>query len=289
MKTDVMFSVLLQAFFTQRLMNQKNASAHTIASYRDSFRLLLSFAQHSLHRAPTALQIQDVDAPFIVNFLEYLEKDRKNSPRTRNTRLAAVHSFFRYVALEEPRASAVAQRVLAIPGKRHKTKPVDFLTRAEVLSLLAAPDQSTWAGRRDRTLLLVAVQTGLRVSELIGLRCQDVVFGAGAHVRCFGKGRKERCTPLRKDAVVALRSWLHEHHPGPSAVLFPNAHGQPLSRDGVEFLLAKHVAAARLTCHSLQKKRVSPHVLRHYADPRTMPTRIAPGRFSGEFCFLRAA
>lgn len=263
MKTDAMLSVLLQAFFTERLMNQRNASAHTIASYRDTFRLLLSFAQHWLHRAPTALQIQDVDAPFIIHFLEYLEKDRQNSPSTRNTRLAAVHSFFRYVALQEPRASAVAQRVLAIPGKRHKTKPVDFLTRAEVACLLAAPDQNTWAGRRDRTLLLVAVQTGLRVSELIGLRCQDVVLGTGAHVRCFGKGRKERCTPLRKDAVAALRSWLHEYTPAPSAVLFPNACGQALSRDGVEFLLAKHVATAELTCHSLQRKRVSPHVLRH--------------------------
>lgn len=263
MKTDAMLSVSLQAFFMERLMNQKNASAHTIANYRDTFRLLLSFAQRSLRRAPSALQIQDIDAPFIISFLDYLERDRKNTPQTRNTRLAAVHSFFRYVALQEPGASAVAQRVLAIPGKRHKTKPVDFLSRAEVASILAAPDQSTWAGRRDRTLMLVAVQTGLRVSELIGLRSQDVALGAGAHVRCFGKGRKERCTPLRKDAVVALRSWLGEHNPTPSGVLFPNARGQRLSRDGVEFLLAKHVATARLTCHSLQKKRVSPHVLRH--------------------------
>jgi site-specific recombinase XerD len=263
MKTQPSFSALLQAYFTDRLVGQRNASPHTIASHRDTFRLLLGFAQKTLKKAPSALAIADWDAPFIGRFLAHVEKDRGNTPQTRNVRLAAIHSFFNYLALQEPSLGALAQRVLAIPGKRHKTKPVDFLTRDEISALLAAPDRSTWAGRRDRTLLLVAVQTGLRVSELIGLRCQDVVLGTGAHVRCLGKGRRERCTPLRTDAVAALRHWLPERNGQPSEVVFPNAQGAPLSRDGVEYLLAKHLAAARLTCPSLKNKRVSPHVLRH--------------------------
>jgi len=263
MKTQPSFSTLLQACFTDRLVGQRNASPHTIASHRDTFRLLLGFAQQALKKAPAALAISDLDAPFIGRFLAYVEKDRGNTPQTRNVRLAAIHSFFHYLALQEPSLGALAQRVLAIPGKRHKTKPVDFLTRDEIGALLAAPDQSTWAGRRDRTLLLVAAQTGLRASELIGLRCQDVVLTTGAHVRCLGKGRRERCTPLRKDAVAALRHWLPERNGQPSEVVFPNAQGSPLSRDGVEYLLAKHVAAARLACPSLKNKRVSPHVLRH--------------------------
>jgi len=263
MKTQPSFSALLQAYFTDRLVGQRNASPHTIASHRDTFRLLLGFAQQALKKAPPALAITDLDAPFIGRFLAHVEKDRGNTPQTRNVRLAAIHSFFNYLALQEPSLGALAQRVLAIPGKRHKTKPVDFLTRAEIDTLVAAPDQSAWAGRRDRTLLLVAVQTGLRVSELIGRRCQDVVLGTGAHVRCLGKGRRERCTPLRKDAVAALRRWLPERNGQSSEGVFPNAQGSPLSRDGVEYLLAKHLAAARLACPSLKNKRVSPHVLRH--------------------------
>jgi site-specific recombinase XerD len=204
-----------------------------------------------------------VDAPFIGRFLDHLEKDRDNTPSSRNIRLAAIHSFFKYVAFQEPSLGLLAQRVLAIPCKRHKTKPIDFLTRPEIDTLLAAPDQGTWLGRRDHTLLLVAVQTGLRASELIGLRCQDVILGRGAHVRCTGKGRKERCTPLRKDAVAALRAWMRERDGQPSEVLFPSAQGQPLSHDGLAYLLSKHVAKARMTCPSLEKKRVTPHVLRH--------------------------
>jgi site-specific recombinase XerD len=177
--------------------------------------------------------------------------------------LAAIHSFFHYVALEEPGLGAVAQRVLAIPSKRFAKNPVDFLDRAETEALLAAPDQSTWSGRRDRAWILVAVQTGLRVSELIHLRCQDVVTAPGPHVRCTGKGRKTRCVPLRKDTLKALRDWLKERGGEPSDVLFPNARGQALSRDGVEYLLAKHLVTAQRTCPSLQRKRVSAHVLRH--------------------------
>jgi len=265
MKTERSFAALLQAYFTERLVGQRNASPHTIASHRDTFRLLLGFAQKALKKAPAALAPSDLDAPFIGRFLHHVEKDRGNKPQTRNIRLAAIHSFFHYVALEEPSLGALAQRVLAVPSKRHKTRPVDFLTRDEIDALVAVPDQSTWAGRRDRTLLLVAAQTGLRASELIGLRCQDVMLGTGAHVRCLGKGRKERCTPLRKDAVAALRHWLPERNGQPSDVVFPNARGSDLSRDGLEYLLAKHLATARLTCPSLKAKRVSPHVLRHSA------------------------
>jgi site-specific recombinase XerD len=265
MKTEPSFAALLQAYFTDRLVGQRNASPHTIASHRDTFRLLLGFAQKVLQKAPADLALSDLDAPFIGRFLDHVEKDRGNKPQTRNIRLAAIHSFFHYVALQEPSLGALVQRVLAIPSKRHKTKPVGFLTRDEVDALVAAPDQSTWAGRRDRTLLLVAAQTGLRASELIGLRCQDVVLGTGTHVRCLGKGRKERCTPLRKDAAAALRHWLPERNGQPADVVFPNAQGSALSRDGLEYLLAKHLATARLTCPSLKTKRVSPHVLRHSA------------------------
>jgi len=265
MKTESTFATLLQAYFTERLVRQRNASPNTIASHRDTFRLLLGFAQESLKKAPAALVVADLDAPFIGRFLNYVEQERGNTAQTRNVRLAAIHSFFKYLAFQEPSLNALAQRVSAIPAKRHKTKPVDFLTRAEIDTVVAAPDQSTWAGRRDRTLLLVAVQTGLRASELIGLRCQDVVLGTGAHVRCLGKGRKERCTPLRKDAVAALRCWLVERNGQPSDVVFPNARGSALSRDGLEYLLTKHMVTARLRCSSLKSKRVSPHVLRHSA------------------------
>ena len=216
MKTEPNFAALLQAYFTDRLMAQRSASPHTIASHRDTFRLLLEFAQRSLKKAPTMLAVGDLDASFIGRFLDHVEKNRGNTPQTRNVRLAAIHSFFNYVALQEPSLCVLAQRILAIPGKRHKTKPIDFLTRDEIDALVSAPDQSSWSGRRDRTLLLVAVQTGLRVSELIGLRCEDVVLGVGAHVRCLGKGRKLRCTPLRSDAISALRIWLREHKGQPS-------------------------------------------------------------------------
>ncbi len=263
MKTHPNFSALLQAYFTDRLMAQCDASPNTIASHRDTFRLLLDFAQRSLKKAPTELAIEDLNAPFIGQFLDYLQNERGNTAQCRNVRLGAIHSFFKYVALQEPSLNGLAQRVLAIPTKRHQSKPVDFLTRPEIDTILAAPDQSTWTGRRDRTLLVVAVQTGLRVSELIGLRCQDVALGTGAHVSCVGKGRRQRCTPLRKDATGALRSWLRERKGQPTEVLFPNARNQPLSRDGVAYLLAKYVAVAAVKCPSIKKKRVSPHVLRH--------------------------
>lgn len=263
MKTPASLACLLEAFFTDRLMRQREASAHTVSSYRDTFRLLLEFAQQRLNKLPSKLEIENLDAPFIGAFLDHLENERGNTARSRNARLAAIHSFFQYVALREPAHSALIQRVLAIPSKRHDRTQIEFLTRPEIDALLASPDRRTWAGRRDWTLLLVAVQTGLRVSELVALRCQDVQLGNGAHVRCMGKGRKERCTPLRKDAVAALRNWLREYNPHPSATLFPSTRNGPLGPDGVEHLLAKHLVAARKRCPSLRKKRVSPHVLRH--------------------------
>jgi len=263
MKLQVTFPELLQSYFIERLIGQRNASPNTVASHRDTFRLLLGFANRCLHKVPTELVLDDLDPAFIVRFLDHLEKERNNCSRSRNVRLAAIHSFFAYVAFQEPSLCASAQRVLAIPGKRFKSKPIDFLTRSEIEALLEAPDQTTWAGRRDRTLLLVAVQTGLRVSELVSLCCKDVALETGAHVRCTGKGAKERCTPLRKEAISALRKWLPERQGKPEDALFPNAHGQSLSRDGVEYLLAKHVRTAHARCPSLKSKRVSPHVLRH--------------------------
>ncbi len=263
MKSSTTFPGLVEGFFSDRLLRQRRASPHTIASYRDTFRLLLKFAEQRLKKLPSKLTLEDLDAPFIGDFLHHLETDRGNSPQTRNLRLAAIRSFFRYAALEEPRHSARIQRVLALPTKRCDRKPIDFLNRPEIEALLAAPDLDTWAGRRDRALLLLAVQTGLRSSELVGLRCKDIALGDGAYVRCRGKGRKERCTPLRKQATAVLRNWLHERAGQPADPLFPNARGGPLSRDGVEYLLAKHVATARKHCPSLAGKRVSPHVLRH--------------------------
>lgn len=265
MKTNSSFTGLVEAFFTDRLMRQRQVSPNTIASYRDSFCLLFKFAKQRLNKEPSSLSIEDLEAPFIGSFLNHIEKDRGNCARSRNVRLAAIHSFFKYVALQDPGHSALIQRVLAIPTKRYERRPIDFLTKPEIEALLAAPDLSTWNGRRDRALLLLAIQTGLRVSELIGLTCNDIVLGSGAHVRCKGKGRKDRCTPLRKELVVALRKWLQERSGQPDDPLFPNARGGVLSRDGVEYLLAKHVAVARQKCPSLQKKRISPHVLRHTA------------------------
>ena len=227
------FPSLLQSFFTDRLLRQRAASPHTIAGYRDCFRLLLQFAKEQLGKMPSQLKIEDLDAPFIVLFLEHLERSRKNSARTRNARLAAIHSFFRYVALEEPAHALHCQRVLAVPNKRHVQRPIEFLTREEIDALLTVSNPSSWIGRRDRTLVLVAAQTGLRVSELIMLDCQHVVLGTGAHVRCLGKGRKQRCTPLRPETAKMLNVWLRERKGRPEDPVFPSIRGGRLSRDAV--------------------------------------------------------
>jgi integrase/recombinase XerD len=263
--TTTTLSPLLQSFFTDRLMNQRQASPHTIASYRDTFRLLFSFAEERLNKPPSKLTLDDLGAPFIGAFLEHIENNRHNGPRSRNLRLTAIRSFFRYVAFQQPDRSAFIQRVLAIPSKRHERPLIDFLTHPEILALLAVPDNTTWAGRRDRALLMLAIQTGLRLSELIRLRRCDIILSSGAHVRCFGKGRKERCTPLTKQTVAVMKAWLKERGGSECDVVFPNARGFQFSPDGVQYLLSKHVAQARKICPSLEAKRVSPHVLRHTA------------------------
>ncbi len=261
--TTLSLAPLLERFFTERLIEQRQASPHTISSYRDTFRFLLKFAQQRLHTPPTQLTFEAIDAPLIVAFLDDLEKHRGLSARSRNLRLTAVHSFFRYVAFEAPDHAAQIQRVLAIPSKRFTRTQVHFLTRPEVKALLAAPDQRTWFGRRDHLFLRVAAQTGLRLSEMIGLTRNDVTLSPGAHVRVIGKGRKERCVPLAKPTVAALKAWLREPPRGEGQVLFPNARGTRLTPDGVHYLLVRHVKAAAKVCPSLKTKRVTVHVLRH--------------------------
>jgi len=263
MKVESNFAELLQGFFTDRLMKQRRASSHTVASYRDTFRLLLQFAGLRLRRAPSALKLEEIDAPLVAAFLDDLESVRKISARTRNLRLTAIHSFFHYVAFEAPSCAAQVQRVLAIPAKRYTRTLVPFLTRDEVDALLAAPDRRDWSGRRDHALMLLAVQTGLRLSELTSLNPADVRLGAGAHVRVIGKGRKERCTPLSKATRDVLAAWLREPPHAASQPVFPNARGGRLSAHGVHYLLAKHVRTAAIACPSIGIKRVSPHVLRH--------------------------
>jgi site-specific recombinase XerD len=257
------FAPLLERFFTQRLMQQRQASPHTISSYRDTFRQFLKFVQQRLHKPPANLDFAEIDAPLIVAFLDELEKRQGVSVRSRNLRLTAIHSFFRYAAFEEPAQSAQIQRVLAIPSKRFTRTLVPFLTRPEVDALLAAPDQCTWSGRRDHAFLLVAVQTGLRLSEMTGLKREDIVVGAGAHVRVIGKGRKERCTPFAKSTRKVLKVWLREPQRGNGDVLFPSAKGERLSVHGVQYLLTKHRQTASKVCPSLKQKRVTVHRLRH--------------------------
>lgn len=254
---------LLQGFFTDKLMLQRQASPHTIATYRDTFTLLLGFLTQRAGPPPAQLSIGDLDAPTISAFLQHLETDRKNSTTTRNTRLAAIHSFFRYIALRAPDHSAIIQRVLAIPPKRFDRAIVTYLTGPECDALIAAPDTDTWHGRRDHALLQVAVHTGLRVSELTGLTCADTHLGPGPHLRCHGKGRKDRCTPLTTPTTKTLRAWLKEHPGQPADPLFPTRRGTPLSRDAVEHLVTKHARTAATTCPSLTSKNVTPHTLRH--------------------------
>lgn len=272
MSTKVFSQVaaLLEVFFTDHLIRQRQASQHTIASYRDTFRLLLGFARTELHKAPASLSIDDLNVSFIKTFLNHLESTRAVSARTRNQRLAAIRSYFRFAALHLPEKSHLIQQVLALPSKRHERKLVSYLTKEEVTALLAAPDTNLWAGKRDYTLILLAVQTGLRVSELTNIRRADLHLGAGPHVRCLGKGRKERCTPLTKQTVAALASWLRQIPAGDDQYVFIGIRGKPLSSDGVQYLLHKHLAGARKRCPSLGRKRISPHVLRHTAAMRLL-------------------
>jgi len=265
MKIPAELPPLLESFFTQRLMGQRKVSPHTIAAYRDTFSLLLKYAQKHLGRAPSKLTLEDLGAVFIASFLDDLENVRHCCPRTRNVRLAAIRSFFRYAALEAPQHAELIQRVLSIPRKRHVQRVIDYLTRDEIEALLSAVDRTTWRGRRDHAIILTAVQTGLRLSEITSLRREDIVLKTGAHVRCIGKGRKERCTPLSKPAVAVLGAWLKDAVTIQSSFLFPSSRGGRLSADAVQQLVTRHATKAKKTSPTMMKKRVTPHVLRHSA------------------------
>lgn len=260
----------LQAFFTDRLLGQRGASPNTIAAYRDTMRLLLGFAADRTGTRPCQLDIADLDAPLVAAFLAHLETVRNNSVRTRNNRLAAIHSLFGYAALRHPEHAATIQRVLAIPAKRFERNLVTYLTEVEVDVLLGTCDQTSWTGRRDHTMLVVAIQTGLRISELAALTTVDITLGVGAHVHTVGKGRKERRTPLVPLTVAVLHAWLAERQGAPTDPLFPTRTGTPLSRDAIEHRVALHVTKARATCPSLRTKHVTTHTLRHTAAMRLL-------------------
>lgn len=253
----------LQAFFTDRLVKQRQASPRTVAAYRDTLRLLLGFVHAQTGKLPAQLDWDDLDVTMISAFLDYLESERHNSTRTRNVRLTAIRSLFSYAALRHPEHAMLIQRVLAIPPKRFDKRIVTFLTAVEVDALVAAPDQCRWEGRRDRVLMLLAIQTGLRVSELTSLNCSDVTLGTGANVRCEGKGRKQRAVPLTSAVSRLLEVWLRERAGRPIDPLFPTRTGRRLSRDAVALRVATHAATAASTCPSLTGKRIHPHVMRH--------------------------
>lgn len=253
----------LQAFFSSRLGRERDASPHTVDSYRHAFRLLLCYAKAHTGKDPAELDFEDLDAELISGFLDHLEEGRANTVRTRNTRLAAIHSFFRFASYRHPEHAKTIQQVLAIPQKKTVTRPRSFLTEEEMDALVAAPDRSTWIGRRDHVLLAVALQSGLRLSELTGLRRQDVELGTGAHLKCVGKGRRRRDTPLDKSMVKLLHAWMKERGGEPKDPLFPSRRGGRLSPDAVQRLVAKHVRVAQRASPSLKSKRVSTHVLRH--------------------------
>ena len=264
----------LQTFFTDYLVRQRKASPHTIAAYRDAVRLLLAFTAKRTGKQPHQLDIVDLDAPLIVAFLDHLEHDRRNTVRTRNARLAAIHSLYHYTGLRHPEHAAVIARVLAIPPKRADKPIVTFLTEDELDALLTAPDRTTWTGRRDHALILLAAQTGLRAAELIGLDCDDIQLGPAAHVNCLGKGRKHRITPLIPVTVATLKVWLAERAGRPNDPLFPTRQGRRLSHDALERRLAQHASTASRSCASLEQKNVTPHVLRHTAAVRLLHAPI---------------
>jgi integrase/recombinase XerD len=255
----------LQAFFTDRLINQRKASPHTIAAYRDTIKLLLRFASTRCGREPSLLDIADLDADTVAAFLDHLQTDRGNSARTRNARLAAIHSLYRYAALRHPEHAHDIQRVLSIPPKRTDRALVTFLDEAEIGALLAAPERSTWTGRRDHALLLLAIQTGLRASELTTLNVGDVQLAGAAHVTCEGKGRKQRITPLTRTTSAVMRVWLAERAGHADDPLFPTIRGRRLTRDALERRLAVHLKHAAQHQQSLREKHVTLHTLRHTA------------------------
>jgi len=260
----------VQAFFTERLTRQRRASPHTIAAYRDTLRLLLGFAAERSGTVPCRLGFADLAAPVITAFLDHCEHDRDNGIRTRNARLAAIHSLFGYAALRHPEHAADIERVLAIPPKRASQTIVTYPTDDEASALLAAPDRSTRTGRRDHAWILLAVQTGLRASELTGLARGDAHLGHGAYIACHGKGRKDRITPLTPGTVTTLRAWLAERGGEPGDPLFVTSRGGPMSHDALQQRLAVYAANAARTCPTLAGKKITPHVLRHTAAMRLL-------------------
>lgn len=264
----------LEAFFTDRLLGEREASPNTVAAYRDCFRLLLRFAAEQTGVEPHRLEVSDLDAELVAAFLDHLESERGCGARTRNARLAAIRSLYRYASLRHPEHAAVIERVLAIPPKRFERSLNTFLTEEEVEALLAAPDRSSWAGRRDRALLALAAQTGLRAAELTGLRTRDVELGRGAHVSCVGKGRKQRITPLTSQTVAVLGAWLEELGREAEGPMFPTRTGGRMSRDALERRIAKHTGAAAKRCPSLGGKKVTAHVLRHTAAMRLLQAGV---------------
>lgn len=260
----------LQAFFTDRLVRERHASPATVAAYRDTWRMLLDFAATRTRKSPIRLDLDDIDAPLVSAFLDHLETHRGNTARTRNARLAGIHSVFRFAAHRHPEHTATIARVLAIPTKRFDRAIITYLTPAEVAALLAAPDLSTWFGRRDQAWLQTAAQTGLRISEMTALTCADVHLGVGAHVSCLGKGRKQRITPLTAGTVTILTAWINERGHDPAGPLFPTRTGRPMSRDAVEHRIAVHTATAAAACPSLNHKTVTAHTLRHTAAMRLL-------------------
>jgi len=260
----------LQAYFTDRLLTQRQASQNTIAAYRHTFKLLLRFATDRTGKQPSELDIAQLDAPLIASFLDHLEHARGNTIQTRNNRLAAIHSLFAYLALDHPEHADTIQRVLAIPHKRTTKNLLTYLTEPEVNALLAACDQTTWTDRRDHAMLALTIQTGLRISELTALTCQDITLGTGANVHTIGKGRKARRTPLTPPIRTILTTWLKERAGNPSDPLFPTSTGTPLSRDAIEHRLAHHLAVATSNCPSLAVKHITMHTLRHTAAMRLL-------------------
>lgn len=255
----------LQTFFTERLTRQLQASPHTIAAYRDALKLLLTYTAQRTDKTPSELEVADLVADLIGSFLDHLEHDRGNSVATRNARLAAIRSLFRFAALRHPEHAASIQRVLAVPAKRTGQSPISYLTDDEIDTLLTAPDTTTWTGRRDHALLVLALQTGLRTSELTGLRCADVHLGIGPYVACHGKGRKNRVTPLTQETVAVLRDWLAEQAGHPDEPLFPTRRGTALSRDALERRLALYTTRAAESRPTLHAKKITMHTLRHSA------------------------
>jgi site-specific recombinase XerD len=269
----VSLAALLQSFFVDRLSSQRRASPETIASYRDCLKLFLVFASGYLHKPVERLELAELDVTVVTAFLEHLETKRANTVRTRNARLAAIHSFYRYGVLSHPELAQTIARVLAVPQKRFTKTAISFLERHEVEALLAAPDTSSWIGRRDRTLLALAAESGLRVSELTALRSRDVVTGKTSYVTCEGKGRKRRSTPMTSATAKMIEGWRKELDPGPDDPLFPTSTGGPLGRSAIEHLVSKYAASASASCPSLSDKHVTPHVLRHTAWPSCRPAR----------------